>query len=188
MGLNVGSTFTLNSLIITYRRRLRPTIEAFFEHINDHHYKLSSSLDSNHHLDSHRCAHSLNPTSPMLLRVLVAAVGAAYAISVPRAVDGSDPLPEPAGLPVANPTESFWINSPGANPLASEGSTGALTSDAEVCIIGSGITGASAAYHLASAVERGAIRGAHGADPVRAVVLEARDFCAFLYCLVFMFI
>jgi len=49
----------------------------------------------------------------------------------------------PAGLPVPNPTRSFWINSaPDSNPLASEGSEGPLTKDADVCIIGSGITGA----------------------------------------------
>lgn len=54
-----------------------------------------------------------------------------------------------ASLPVPNPTKSFWIDTPGANPLAKEGSEGILTSDADVCIIGSGITGVSAAYHLA---------------------------------------
>ena len=49
----------------------------------------------------------------------------------------------PAGLPHPNPSKSFWIDSsPDANPLAREGSEGALTSDADVCIIGSGMTGA----------------------------------------------
>ena len=48
----------------------------------------------------------------------------------------------PAGLPVENPTPSFWTSSsPDANPLASEGSEGPLTQDADICIIGSGITG-----------------------------------------------
>lgn len=50
---------------------------------------------------------------------------------------------EAAGLPVPNPTRSFWIDSaPDANPLAKEGSEGPLIKDADVCIIGSGITGA----------------------------------------------
>ncbi|KAG6815243.1 hypothetical protein H0H93_010465, partial [Arthromyces matolae] len=74
-------------------------------------------------------------------------------------------------LPVPNSTHSFWINSPGANPLAKEGSEGELTVDADVCIIGSGITGVSVAYHLAKSLallEDGQIT---------AVVLEARDFC-----------
>ena len=50
----------------------------------------------------------------------------------------------PAGLPVENPTPSFWTSSaPDANPLAFEGSEGRLTRDADICIIGSGITGES---------------------------------------------
>ena len=50
----------------------------------------------------------------------------------------------PAGLPVENPTPSFWTSSaPDANPLAFEGSEGPLTRDADVCIIGSGIIGDS---------------------------------------------
>jgi len=79
----------------------------------------------------------------------------------------------PAGLPTPNPTRSFWLEYPGANPLATEGSLGKLTRDADVCIIGSGITGVSAAYHLARAVRDG------GAAPMSAVILEAREFCAF---------
>ena len=50
----------------------------------------------------------------------------------------------PAGLPVENPTPSFWTSSaPDANPLAFEGSEGPLTRDADICIMGSGITGGS---------------------------------------------
>ena len=50
----------------------------------------------------------------------------------------------PAGLPVENPTPSFWTSSaPDANPLAFEGSEGPLTRDADICIMGSGITGES---------------------------------------------
>lgn len=79
----------------------------------------------------------------------------------------------PASLPVPNPTQSFWLDSsPDANPLGKEGSDVPLTSDADVCIIGSGISGVSAAYHLSKAIE---------ADPklgsLKAVILEARDFC-----------
>ncbi|KAF8880122.1 FAD dependent oxidoreductase-domain-containing protein [Mucidula mucida] len=70
-----------------------------------------------------------------------------------------------SSLPVANPTKSFWIDSPGANPLAKEGSVGDLTVEADVCIIGSGITGISAAYHLSKKAG------------LKVVVLEARDFC-----------
>jgi hypothetical protein len=37
-------------------------------------------------------------------------------------------------LPVPNATKSFWINTPGANPLADEGSHGQFTPEADVCI------------------------------------------------------
>ncbi|KAG6856520.1 hypothetical protein H0H87_003608 [Tephrocybe sp. NHM501043] len=77
-----------------------------------------------------------------------------------------------SGLPVPNSTHSFWINTPGANPLAKIGSKGELTDDADVCIIGSGITGVSAAYHLAKALRTQEI------GQVRAVILDARDFCS----------
>jgi FAD dependent oxidoreductase len=76
-----------------------------------------------------------------------------------------------APLPVPNPTKSFWLNNPGANPLAKEGSDGLLTTDADICIIGSGITGVSTAYHLAqnlNQIDR----------PTQVVILEARDFCS----------
>lgn len=85
------------------------------------------------------------------------------------------PLPDghrPASLPVRNPTKSFWIDTPGANPLAKEGSSGDLTSDADVCIIGSGITGVSAAYHLAKAAN-----ASDDNSDLKIVILEARDFC-----------
>jgi len=90
-----------------------------------------------------------------------------------QAILGDQTNFRPASLPVSNPTKSFWIDSSAdANPLAGEGSEGELTADADICIIGSGITGVSAAYHLAKAVE---------ADPslgeLTAVIVEAREFC-----------
>ncbi|KAL1719334.1 FAD dependent oxidoreductase [Schizophyllum commune] len=73
----------------------------------------------------------------------------------------------PAGLPHPNPSKSFWIDSsPDANPLAREGSEGELTSDADVCIIGSGMTGVSAAYALSKQT-----------PGLKVVILEARNFC-----------
>lgn len=76
-------------------------------------------------------------------------------------------------LPVPNSTHSFWINTPGANPLAKEGSEGPLTADADIAIIGSGITGVSAAYHISRLLaETG-----DAAKPLKVVILEARDFC-----------
>jgi hypothetical protein len=86
---------------------------------------------------------------------------------------------KPAGLPVPNPTRSFWIDSPNANPLSKEGSSGELTTDADVCIIGSGITGVSAAYHLSKAIQVEASGELHGASPFSTVILDAREFCQF---------
>lgn len=81
--------------------------------------------------------------------------------------------PEPAGLPVPNPSRAFWTHGePDCNPLAREGSDGPLASDADVCIIGSGITGVSCAYHLAQ------LQGRHD-HPLKIVILEARDFCQY---------
>jgi FAD dependent oxidoreductase len=76
-----------------------------------------------------------------------------------------------APLPVPNSTKSFWLNTPGASPLAKEGSHGPFTTDADICIIGSGITGVSTAYHLAQKLDQ--------VDrPIKVVILEARDFCS----------
>lgn len=81
-------------------------------------------------------------------------------------------------LPVDNPTKSFWLDTPGANPLADEGSTGPLTNEADVCIIGSGITGVSAAWHLSKMLEKEEL--ASRGSKMRIVILEAREFCKFL--------
>ena len=75
--------------------------------------------------------------------------------------------PAPAPLPVPNSTKSFWLHPQSeVNPLADEGSEGQLIQSADVCIIGSGITGVSAAYHFSRAI-----------PDKRLVVLEAREFC-----------
>ena len=74
-------------------------------------------------------------------------------------------------LPHENPTKSFWTHgSVDANPLAKEGSEGTLAADADVVIIGSGITGVGTAFHLSEAVATTDIR-------LKIVILEARDFC-----------
>ncbi|KAJ7625749.1 FAD dependent oxidoreductase [Roridomyces roridus] len=83
---------------------------------------------------------------------------------------------DPSSLPVPNPTRSFWIDTPDANPLAGQGSQGPLTQEADICIIGSGITGVSAAHHIAEAVQRRAVPSQSGNNPLRVVILEARDF------------
>lgn len=87
----------------------------------------------------------------------------------------TSPEYKPASLPSANPTRSFWIHSsPDANPWAREGSDGPLTTDADICVIGSGITGVGVAYHLSEAVET---LSTLDESPLRVVILEAREFC-----------
>ncbi|TFK35815.1 FAD dependent oxidoreductase-domain-containing protein [Crucibulum laeve] len=82
-----------------------------------------------------------------------------------------------ATLPVPNPTRAFWTDSsPDANPLAREGSTGELTEEADVCIVGSGITGVSAAWHLGRFLDER--KDGKDRKKVKAVILEARDFCS----------
>lgn len=75
-------------------------------------------------------------------------------------------------LPVANPTTSFWQTEPLAGAHFSERieCNRDLLTDVNVCIIGSGITGVSAAYyHLAKAC------AAEGRAPngLKAIILEA---------------
>jgi len=74
-------------------------------------------------------------------------------------------------LPYPNPTKAFWTHGePNANPLAKEGSSGLIPVQADIVIVGSGVTGVGVAYHLADlAVATGLT--------LDVVVLEARDFC-----------
>lgn len=84
-------------------------------------------------------------------------------------------LSDSTSFPVHNATRSFWMaGAPGVNPLAREGSSGPLTTDADVCIIGSGITGVSVAYHLSELLKKD---NETRSDQVSAVIFEARDFC-----------
>ncbi|KAG9017179.1 hypothetical protein FRB90_001445 [Tulasnella sp. 427] len=80
--------------------------------------------------------------------------------------------PIQAGPPHPNPTKSFWTDGePGCNPLATEGSNSPIPESVDVCIIGSGLTGVSCAYHLARMVEDGTT------VPMKVAIVEARDFC-----------
>jgi hypothetical protein len=84
-------------------------------------------------------------------------------------------LPSDSTFPVYNATRSFWMaGAPGVNPLAREGSSGPLTTNADVCIIGSGITGVSVAYHLSELLKKD---NETRSDSLSVVILEARDFC-----------
>ena len=83
-----------------------------------------------------------------------------------------------ASLPVPNATRSFWIHNldKDQTPRLDEGSEGELSGDADVCIVGSGITGTSAAYHLANLfAESSEVDGQE--KKLKVVMLEAREFC-----------
>lgn len=68
----------------------------------------------------------------------------------------------PPGLPRDNPTPSYWQDPP--DPIADHQTSLDLPSQADIVIVGSGISGASIAYNLLSA------------DPaLKIVLLEARQ-------------
>ncbi|KAK1828496.1 FAD dependent oxidoreductase [Podospora conica] len=69
----------------------------------------------------------------------------------------------PVTLPLPNPTPSYWQTPP--SPLANHRTTPTLPPSADIIIIGSGITGASAAWHLLST----------SIPPPTILMLEARQ-------------
>lgn len=73
-------------------------------------------------------------------------------------------------FPVDNPTVSFWQRNLNITPSPTEGCEQPLPSDVDICIIGSGITGVGAAYHLAQQFSQ-------EQRSIKAVILEAREFC-----------
>ncbi len=75
----------------------------------------------------------------------------------------SERLKTSPGLPVPNPTLPFWTVP--KSKISSEGKK--LPEDADIVVIGSGITGASVAYYLLSKN-----------SALKVVILEARDVCS----------
>ncbi|KAL3496406.1 putative FAD dependent oxidoreductase [Aspergillus germanicus] len=76
------------------------------------------------------------------------------------------------GLPTANPTSSFWLRSP--HPDIAKSQSAELPQEADVVIIGSGVTGTSIARTLLTS--RKLPRGTQSRPAV--VILEARDVCS----------
>lgn len=75
----------------------------------------------------------------------------------------------PVTLPRPNPTTSYWQDPP--DPfLANHRTTPDLPSSADIVIIGSGITGASIAWHLLST--------STSTPPPTILMLEARQTCS----------
>ena len=76
--------------------------------------------------------------------------------------------------PSLNSTTSFWLDlPPEESPFANVGSTGSLTQDADICVIGSGITGVGVVWHLVKNLQDSLEDGAK----MKIVLLEARQFC-----------
>lgn len=77
-------------------------------------------------------------------------------------------------LPSLNSTTSFWLDlPPEESPLANVGSTGSLTQDADICVIGSGITGVGVVWHLVKNLQD----SLEDRTKMKIVLLEARQFC-----------
>jgi cysteine synthase len=74
-------------------------------------------------------------------------------------------LEKPAGLPVDNPTQSYWHKEP-SQKLLGHRTTEELPRSTDVVIVGSGITGAFAAHFLKEQK-----------PDLNVVMLEAREAC-----------
>jgi hypothetical protein len=75
------------------------------------------------------------------------------------------------GFPHPRPTLSFWLQGARNEPLIRHRTTQAIPSDADVVIIGAGMSGAATAYHLFKEHDP-----ARGALP-EVVIIEAREAC-----------
>lgn len=78
-----------------------------------------------------------------------------------------------AGLPSENPSKSFWHVEPSALLLGHR-STRNLPQEADVVVVGSGITGASVAWHL---LQQNGVKSVESNDGLKVVMLEAREAC-----------
>ncbi|KAJ6442432.1 FAD dependent oxidoreductase [Purpureocillium lavendulum] len=78
------------------------------------------------------------------------------------------------GLPVPSPTAPYWLADP-PHPALADMQSETLPREADVVIIGSGITAAAAAKSI---LEVSGSSSTSAAPPVRVVVLEARQLCS----------
>ena len=81
------------------------------------------------------------------------------------------PIIPGVGFPHPKPSLSFWLQGTRNNPLIGHRTTKTIPTDADVVIVGAGMSGAATAYHLFEAHDTA--RG----DLPKVVVLEAREAC-----------
>lgn len=75
-------------------------------------------------------------------------------------------------LPVPNRTQPFWLQE--RHPLASHVSSQEVPAEADIVIVGSGISGATCAHFLYKDLEK---RGSASQDKLKVVMLEADALC-----------
>lgn len=103
-----------------------------------------------------------------------ASIGSTPSSTIPGSSKADEHLPCP--LPTTLSTKSFWHSDP-SPLLLGHRSTRNLPRTADVVVIGSGITGASVAWHLlADANGKGTGKGGDGKGP-NVLMLEAREAC-----------
>jgi len=85
---------------------------------------------------------------------------------MPPIVDGSG-----VGFPHPKPNLSFWLQGARNDPLIGHRTTQTIPSDADVVIIGAGMSGAATAYHLFK--EHDPVEGAIQ----KVIIIEAREAC-----------
>ena len=85
-------------------------------------------------------------------------------------------MSHPSGLPVPNPTESYWQTPP--HQLASHRSTPSLPSTADYVVVGSGISGTSIAWHLHKLLTSSGTSSSFSPDNPEILHLEARTLCS----------
>ena len=88
------------------------------------------------------------------------------AIKMQPTIDGSG-----VGFPHPKPTLSFWLQGTRNNPLIGHRTTEDIPNEADVVIIGAGMSGVATAYHVLKGHDP-----AKGGLP-RVVILEAREVC-----------
>lgn len=80
----------------------------------------------------------------------------------------------PSGLPSTNPSSSFWHTEP-SSLLLGHRTTEDLPTEADIVVVGTGISGASVVHHSLEKLKTRAEEGER--KKLNVLVLEAREVC-----------